>query len=284
MQMKDEIAQRYLELFREEIASGTTNANTPWLDLDVEAYGAYRDGKTTTLPDPYCDDPMARMMMRGVQGMNVLCLAGGGGQQSAVFALLGANVTVFDLTPEQLESDRRAALHYGTTVQTIQGDMRDLSALPDDHFDRVFQPISTLFIPDLRELYAGVARVLKPSGLYHSQYAVPLLYMAEQQPWGGTGYVLYVTTPYVRGAILETQDGRLNYSDGESFSEFHHLLSDIINGHIAAGLSICGLWEDPRPDSGPLLEQLEPGSEQHKNRFLPFGLSLVAKRGRLDQF
>ncbi len=281
MYLKDEIAERYLELFREEIATGKTNANTPWLDLDVGAYRAFRNGKKSTLPEPYCDDPMARMMMTDVQGMNVLCLAGGGGQQSAVFSLLGANVTVFDLTPEQLESDQRAAEHYGYTVHTIQGDMRDLSALPDTHFERVYQPISTLFIPDLRELYSGVARVLKPSGLYHSQYAVPLLYMAAQQPWDGSGYALHVTTPYVRGAILETQDGRLNYSQGESYSEFHHLLSDIINGQIAEGLSICGLWEDPRPDRGLPLEQLKPGSEEHKNRFLPFGLAVVAKRVEL---
>ncbi len=40
-----------------------------------------------------------------VAGKKVLCLAGGGGQQSAAFALLGANVTVFDLSDEQLEQE-----------------------------------------------------------------------------------------------------------------------------------------------------------------------------------
>ena len=41
--------------------------------------------------------------------MDVLCLAAGGGQQSVAFALLGANVTVFDLSETQLEHDRLAA-------------------------------------------------------------------------------------------------------------------------------------------------------------------------------
>jgi ubiquinone/menaquinone biosynthesis C-methylase UbiE len=217
-------------------------------------------------------------MMRHVVGKSVLCLAGGGGQQSAVYGLLGADVTVFDLTPEQLEADRRAAEHYGYSIQTIQGDMRDLSALSTAYFDRVHQPISTLFIPDLRELYAGVARVLKPGGLYHSQYAVPLLYMAETKPWDSEGYTLHVTQPYVRGAILETEDGKLNFAEGQSFSEFHHLLSDIINGQIAAGLAIRGVWENPRPDAGPRLDQLTPGSDEHRERFLPFGLSVLARR------
>jgi len=216
------------------------------------------------------------MMMENVRGMHVLCLAGGGGQQSSVFSLLGAHVTVLDLTPEQLEGDQQAADHYGYSVRTIQGDMRDLSVLPDDHFDRVYQPISTLYVPDLRQVYAGVARVLKPGGLYLSDYAVPLLYMAQDKGWDGTGYTLYITEPYVRGAILETEDGKLNFSRGESFSEFHHLLSDIINGLIAEGLSIRGLWENPWPESGQPFEELEAGSETHKSRCIPFGLRIIA--------
>jgi hypothetical protein len=59
--------------------------------------------------------------------------------------------------------------------------MRDLSALPEAHFGRVVQPISTLFVPGLRQVYSGVARVLKPGGLYFADFAVPLLYMAENK-------------------------------------------------------------------------------------------------------
>ena len=248
-----------------------------WLDLDVEAYRSYREGETSVLPKPYCDDVVNRMMMENVQGKNVLCLAGGGGQQSAVFSLLGAHVTVLDLTPEQLESDERAALHYGYTVTTVQGDMRDLSGLPESHFDRVYQPISTLFIPDLREVYCGVARVLKPGGLYSADYAVPLLYMAEDKGWDGKEYTLRITEPYIRGTILETEDEKMNFSEGESFSEFHHLLSDILNGLIAEGFIIRSVWENPRPGSEPPLEELEPGSEPHKERYIPFGLSVIAE-------
>src|SRR5579862_5690020 len=75
-------------------------------------------------------------------GKDVLCLAGGGGQQSAAFGLLGANVTVLDLSPAQLERDRLAAAHYQQTITTVQGDMRDLSQLAPAAFDLVFQPYS----------------------------------------------------------------------------------------------------------------------------------------------
>ena len=277
MIIKDNIARITLEVMRDAIRDGV-DYTKPWLDLNVDAYRAYRNRERETLPPPYCDDPALRIMMTGVQGHNVLCLAGGGGQQSAVFSLLGAKVTVLDLTPEQLESDQKAARHYGYEVTTIQGDMRDLSVFPEVHFDQVYQPISTLFVPNLREVYSGVARILKPSGLYYADYAVPLLYMAEKKGWDGKGYTLYVTEPYVRGAILETKDEKMNFTTGESYSEFHHLLSDIINGLVAEGLMIRGVWENPRPDHGPPLSELEPGSEEHQQRYLPFGLSVIAER------
>src|SRR5690349_2503315 len=46
-------------------------------------------------------------------GLRVLGLATGGGQQTAAFALLGAQVTVVDLSAEQLARDQRVAAHYG---------------------------------------------------------------------------------------------------------------------------------------------------------------------------
>jgi SAM-dependent methyltransferase len=277
MIIRDDIARRSLELMRDAVRDGASYTK-PWLDLDVDAYRAYRQGERQALPEPYGDDPVDRIMMAGVEGQEVLCLAGGGGQQSAVFSLLGAKVTVLDLTPEQLESDQRAARHYGYEVVTVHGDMRDLSAFPDAHFHRVVQPISTLYVPDLRALYSEVARILRPGGLYFADYAVPLLYMAENRGWDGRGYALYITEPYVRGAIRETKEGKLNFTEGTSFSEFHHLLSDIINGLLAEGLMICGVWENPRPHHGPPLSELEPDSEEHQQRYLPFGLSVIAQR------
>jgi len=278
MYVKDEIAKRKLELVRQDVRDGR-GYTRPRLDLDAEHYRAYRDRKTNILPKPYCNDPLHRMVMQDVQGKKVLCLAGGG-QQSVNFSLLGAHVTVFDLVPEQLESDKLASRHYGYEVTTVQGDLRDLSVLPKDHFDRVYQPMSNLFVPELGEVYSGVARILKPEGLYFSCNAFPLLYMAEKKGWDGKGYTLYVTEPYGRGPILETDKGHLNFTEGTSYSEFHHSFSDIFNGLIAADFIIHAVWEDPRPYKYPPPEELEPGSDSHQDRFLPYGFSVVAAQSK----
>ena len=273
--IRDEIARRNLELAREARRNeGKGLGGLPWLDLDTDMFAAFRNGELSDPPGQDNDPPMA-MMLRHLQGEEVLCLAGGGGQQSALFSLCGAKVTVLDLTPEQLELDRVAAEHYGYDVTLVQGDMRDLSSLPADHFLRVCQPISSLYVPDLREVFRGVARVLKPGGLYYCDYTYPVLYMAEKEGWDGEAYVLRFSQPHRRGRILERPGELMNFEEGEFFGEFNHLFSEIINGQIAEGLSIVGVWEAPRP--GRLDgKALEPSSFDHESSILPYGLAVVS--------
>ena len=51
-----------------------------------------------------------RSLLKDVRGKEVLCLASGGGQQSAVFGLLGAQVTSLDISEGQLRGDKAAAV------------------------------------------------------------------------------------------------------------------------------------------------------------------------------
>src|SRR5262249_23642857 len=53
--------------------------------------------------------PVPRDWFPELRGLDVLCLACGGGQQAPVFAAAGASVTVLDLSPGQLAQDRLVA-------------------------------------------------------------------------------------------------------------------------------------------------------------------------------
>src|SRR5262245_47119201 len=44
-----------------------------------------------------------------IKGLDVLCLASGGGQQAPILAAAGARVTLLDNSPKQLEQDRFVA-------------------------------------------------------------------------------------------------------------------------------------------------------------------------------
>ena len=108
-----------------------------------------------------------------VEGLNVLCLAAGGGWQSILYASAGANVTVIDLSPRMLQQDREQSLRRDLQVRIIEGSMDDLSMLEEDSFDIVHQPVSTCYVPDLTKVYREIGRVLKTGGLYLSQHKQP---------------------------------------------------------------------------------------------------------------
>ena len=257
---------------------------TPWLDLDVAALRDYSAGRASTFQLPSWTgaagkvDPCDRIVTKDVAGKNVLCLASGGGQQSALFGLLGAHVTVLDIAEGQLASDRQAADHYGYDVRTVHGDMRDLAPFDDASFDLVYQAISICFVPEVRDVYAEVARVLKPAGCYRVGHCNPTTsptsFDGPANGWDGTGY--RISEPYGGGPIRMDADGNENMREGEMTGEFRHLLSDIFNGLIESGLVIRGVWEASRHlHHNP---SAEPGSEAHYRNVVADYFHILARR------
>ena len=195
---------------------------------------------------------------------DVLCLASGGGQQSAVLGLLGSRVTVVDLTEGQLVGDRRAADHYGYRVTAIQADMRDLSCLGDETFDMVWQAPSLSYVPDLQPVFAEVYRVLRSGGVYRAEFGNPATQFLDMDAWDGEGY--RVTVPY---AVRRLED--------DDRADYRHFLSDIFNGLVGAGLSILEVQEASyhfRP-----LGDAEPGGWDHWLTFVGGMFAVVSRKG-----
>ena len=221
---------------------------------------------------PGIDDPFEpRCMLKGVQGKDVLCLASGGGQQSAVFGLLEARVTVLDLCEGQLRGDRAAADHYGYAARTVKGTACDLSALDDASFDLVYQAPGISWIPDVRAVYQGVHRVLRSGGRYRVSLANPAVHLAH---WDGIGY--RIVDRYRGGRVLRNAAGVENMDEGEFTGDHRHLLRDSVGGLIDAGFIIRYFAEDPVHFREPVTG--EPGSWTHLQHFLGWGINVVAER------
>jgi ubiquinone/menaquinone biosynthesis C-methylase UbiE len=260
----DEIA-RYNQQIWEKWVRDEGEYTRPWLELTRELIESFVRGEIEYLPQPY-RYIYPRQVFEGVAGKDVLCLATGGGQQSAVFGLLGAAVTVLDLTDGQLAGDRRAAEHHGYPVTTIQGDMRDLSCFADNSFDLVYQEISLVFIPDVREVYREVARILRPGCRYRVGQCNPATFAVRHTSWDGAGYRIF--GPYVGGRVPPaTEDDAI---------EFRHLFPDIFNGLVEAGLAITGVWEDPRHLIHD--QKAEPGTIEHVYTFVQDYFCILAEK------
>lgn len=202
-------------------------------------------------------------LLGDLRGKEVLCLAAGGGSQSPAFALLGANVTVFDLSEAQLECDRQAAKHYGVSVVTIQGDMRDLSSLAPASFDVVCQGFSLGFVPEARVVFEQVARVIRPGGVYTFANANPFFTGLAAQDWNGEGYTIKL--PYTDGALVTLPDADWvwKFSKPENLPmneeirytrEYRQTLSKVLNTLIDMGFILLRIMEH-----GGLGDNSEPG-------------------------
>jgi len=208
-------------------------------------------------------------VLSDVAEKEVLCLANGGGQASVAFALLGARVTVLDLSDVQLARDREAALHHGLAVKTNQGDMRDLSMFDADSFDVVWQPYSLNYSPVVEPVFREVARVLRPDGIYEVTFANPFTQALDDDSWDGEGYRL-------RGPYTDGEDVRryspiweVEQSDGSVIAvdrphEFRHNLSTVLNALVQNGFVLLHLQEWSRQ-----ADPLEPGSWPHFTQFAP---------------
>lgn len=204
-------------------------------------------------------------LLRDIEGEHVLCLASGGGQQSAFFGILGAQVVVLDIAEAQLEQDRIAADHYGYEIRTERGDMRDLSRFPDESFDHVDMGLAIYAVPDVMPVYGEVARVLRPGGTYRVEHMNPATMPISPESWDGEGY--RICAPDKRG--------RTHPANRESHN-YRHFLSDIFNGLTAAGLTVREVWESPLHTEFGV--HGDPGTYEHLESFVQCNFSVVAEK------
>ncbi|MDP6360179.1 MAG: class I SAM-dependent methyltransferase [Planctomycetota bacterium] len=280
MRHLDEIARKNQAYWDRNVTAGDRNT-VPCLDLNPDAYRDYAARRSASWPCMEFEDAPEGILLKNARDKDVLCLASGGGRQSAELGLLGARVTVIDLCAGQLQADRCAADHYGYEVRTIQGDMRDLSALADQSFDHVLQGISLTFVPDLRQVYGEVLRVLRTGGLYAAAHCNPATYpmsfVGPDNGWDGTGY--RIAEPYAGGPIRVGSDGRETMTEGEPGGEHRHLYRDVFNGLIDTGFQIRKVWD---PQWHELFAAFpEPGTWQHQRAFAAYFSVLSKKTGSL---
>ncbi|GGR42145.1 hypothetical protein GCM10010197_04570 [Nocardioides luteus] len=127
-------------------------------------------------------------------------------------------------------------------MQTALGDMRDLGAFDDAAFDIVFNPVSTLFCPDLRPVWAETFRVLRPGGTLMTGFMNPDVYLFDEVALDADELVVRHRLPF-SSLDLTPADRERAYGDGPI--EYSHSLSAQIGGQLAAGFALTHLVEAP---------------------------------------
>ncbi|MBN2015462.1 class I SAM-dependent methyltransferase [Candidatus Dojkabacteria bacterium] len=204
-----------------------------------------------------------------IEGKQVLCLAGGGGQQSIAFALLGADVTVFDISPAQLDKDLNTSRKYNVELSIQQGDMRDLSCFGKKKFDIIYQPFSLNFVPDCSLVFREVSRITKSRGIYTFMCSNPFFTGITEKNWNGKGIVL--NSEYKEGEKVSYSDQDWVFTKSTKSKdkinppvEYRQTLSKLINSLYENAFTLFHLTEyisetkNPKKGSWEYLTKIAP--------------------------
>ncbi len=198
--------------------------------------------------------PVPKEWFPDLNGCKVLCLASGGGQQAPIFAALGAKVTLLDASPKQLAQDQFVAERENLTIRIVEGDMADLSAFDDDSFELIFNPPSTLFIPDLKPVWLECYRVLQVGGILMTGFMNPDEFIFDHIALNNEkAFIVKYPLPYIEHETLSTEMLEEHIQKKEMF-HFSHSMEGQLGGLIKAGFVITGFYEDRRPgeDGNPV--------------------------------
>jgi len=262
--------------------SGSGRSREAILEHNTRAWdrlAAHRAALAQPAADRAFADPRGWLGGGGVQGrswlperldgLEVLCLAAGGGKHGPLYAAAGAAVTVVDVSPAMLELDRAVARERKIDLAIVQGSMDDLSMLGAGRFDLVIHPVSTCYVPDVGRVFREVARVTKGGGLYVSQHKSPASLQATLEAGPAGHYDLRFPVTRVEPLPPEPPS-RLREAGTQ---EFIHSLSDVLGGICAAGFAIEDVCEPDHTQPGAAV-----GSFAHRAAFLPPYIRVLARR------
>jgi ubiquinone/menaquinone biosynthesis C-methylase UbiE len=188
--------------------------------------------------------PVPKEWFPPLMGLKVLGLAASGGQQAPLLAAAGAIVTVLDNSPAQLGRDRMVAEREGLSLETVEGDMADLSCFKNSSFDLIVHPVSNVFVPDVKPVWREAARVLKIGGALFSGMTNPAVYLFDPVELKEHGVLKAVRKlPYSDIEHL-SEEAKKELIDRKLAFEFSHTLQDLLGGQMEAGFSLEGFYED----------------------------------------
>ena len=216
--------------------------------ITPEVYARAKQGDWQVVLTP--NIPVPKAWFGDLKGKRVLGLASGGGQQMPVFAALGAICTVFDLSDEQLNSERMVARREGYAIEVIKGDMTKPLPFLDNSFDLIFHPVSNCYIRQVQPVWNECYRVLKPGGALLAGLDNGINFLFDEDS-------LVITHKLPQDPLSQADWEETIKANPYESLQFSTPIQEQVGGQLKAGLMLTDIFEDSN-NTGPLMEHGVP--------------------------
>jgi ubiquinone/menaquinone biosynthesis C-methylase UbiE len=175
-----------------------------------------------------------------LDGIKLLGLASGGGQQMPIFSALGADCTVLDYSECQLERERMVAAREGYSINIIKADMTKTFPFEDQSFDMIFHPVSNCYVEDVYHVWNECYRVLKVGGVLLAGMSNGFDFLIDDF----TVRPLVITHKLPFNPLKMPEESFRQMAESNEGIEFSHTLEEQIGGQLKAGFILTDVFED----------------------------------------
>ncbi|MDR1542319.1 MAG: GNAT family N-acetyltransferase [Clostridiales bacterium] len=177
--------------------------------------------------------------MERLDGVKLLGLASGGGQQMPVFAALGADCAVLDYSKRQLDREREVAEREGYSIDIVRADMTKGLPFENNSFDVIFHPVSNCYVENVFHIWNECWRVLKSGGILLAGMDNGFNFLFDDP----VAHPLVITNKLPYNPLKNPEQMRL-LADSDSGVQFSHTFDEQIGGQLKAGFVITSAYED----------------------------------------
>lgn len=204
------------------------------IPITHEKFVAAQNGKWDVLLTP--TKPVPHAWFGELNGKKVLGLACGGGQQMPIFSALGADCTVLDYSPKQLESEHMVAQREGYDIRIIRADMTKPLPFPDEEFDLIFHPVSNCYVEKVEPIFAECFRVLKHGGILLCGLGNEINYLVDENET-----VISNEMPF---NPLTNDRYKKQLEEEDCGMQFSHTIEEQLGGQLKAGFVLTDIFGD----------------------------------------
>ncbi|MDF2611714.1 MAG: SAM-dependent methyltransferase, partial [Lachnospiraceae bacterium] len=182
-----------------------------------------------------------------VQGKRIANICGSCGKKAVPLAIMGASVTVFDISKENMRYACETAEAAGTKMEYIVGDVMDIElSVYGNYFDIVFMEGGILhYFHDINQFMEVMNKLLKKDGIMICSDFHPIHKIIDANGLGNP------KVDYFSSMILEGEMAHAKFYDEEKRKNFPkvsirlYTLSEIINSVINNGFHLISFDEHP---------------------------------------